>query len=91
MEGLSPQHHGFLNGLVDKTLKERRRTYAYFRESYKNNPLALEQIDIYDGESPHGRHINLYRDAFKNRDEDSQQREEAWFAENYPLSTQRYK
>ena len=56
---------------------------------YKVNPLALEQIDIYDGKSPYTTHIRLYRDAIKSGDETTIKREEAWFAQNYPLTSKR--
>ena len=89
MEGLKPEHHGFLNGLVNKTLEEKRQIYSRFRQTYQGNPLAVEQIDIYDGESPHSTHIRIYRDALKSGDETATQREEVWLAQNHPLTSKR--
>ena len=89
MEGLTPRHHEFLNGLVDKTLEERRQIYKKFRKICEKNPLALEQIDIYDRESPYVQHVRFYLDAFKSRNAVAIEREEAWFAKHYPLTTKK--
>ncbi len=86
-EGLTPKHHRYLNTLVHETKEEKREIYDRLREQYQGNPLALEQIDIYDTESPYGQHMIRARDAFKSGDETVIQREEAWFKANYPLTT----
>jgi len=55
MGGLTPEHHGFLNGLVN----------------------------------PYYTHIRIYRDVLKSGNRTAIQREEAWLAQNYPLTSKR--
>lgn len=88
MEGLKPEDHGLLNDLsfLDSKRKK-RKIYAEKRREYVDNPKALEEIDIYDGETePYHSKINEYVESFKSHDEVKQKELEAWFKEHYPFT-----
>jgi len=82
VSGLSPRHHSELNhpNVTRKRLKELRRQYRCDAE-------ALEQIDIYDGDSGYGVKIHEIRAAYKAKDELRIARLEAWFRKHYPRTS----
>ena len=88
-QGLSPEDHGYLNGLspMSVTLKKRRWIYKTKRREYASDPKALQQIDIYDGESTYGKKWRQYRDALIANNHPTLIAElEAWFETNYPAT-----
>lgn len=89
MAGLKPNHHGELNGWAfhhGQPEEQRLARLSQLRSEYADDSLALEQIDIYDGDSPYHPKIREYRDALKGGDDAKQAELEAWFAQNYPLT-----
>ena len=85
MEGLNKGDNGFLNGLIDEPIEKRREPYTQFRQKYRDEPLALEQIDVYDMESPYRQHWRFYRDAIHSGDVYTLEIEQQWLMEHYPL------
>ncbi|MBI2579839.1 MAG: hypothetical protein HYW27_02975 [Candidatus Aenigmarchaeota archaeon] len=83
--GMRPEDHSELNGIHLKPEEFRARRFAYMRELYKGDPRALQQIDIYDNSSPYGLHRRILVKALKDRDEETERNELAWFREHYPL------
>lgn len=85
MNGLNPEDHEHLNHVLDCTAE----TYAEMRRKYAADPLAQEQIDVYDGRGAPEYHTHFRQlvDAFKASDEAAIATQEAWFAEHYPLIT----
>jgi hypothetical protein len=86
MKGLSYEHYIRLTSgaLVGE---ERKKAYAQCRELYADDPLALEEIDIIDGESPFGLHMEKLKDAFRSGDSLAEAVEMESLAEHYPLTT----
>ena len=69
---LRPEHHGELNhGHV------RRLRFEELRVQYKDDKIALQQIDVYDGATPYHNHFRALRDALVRSDKDTISREEA--------------
>jgi hypothetical protein len=58
--------------------------YGEMREWYKDDPVALQQIDVYDPSTEYHDKFREYRDALLSGDEDKQKELEAWFKEHYP-------
>lgn len=81
MAGLSPQHHGQLNRM-DVPHEE----YETLRREYADDPLALEQIDIYDGSTPYYGHIKNLTRAYQRDDRTAILKEYRWFWEHYPYT-----
>ncbi len=80
MAGLSRNHHGQLNKMGIT------HDYDAMRQEYASDPLALEQIDIYDGNSAYHKHNAKLRCALKTSDASAEGREDAWFQEHYPCT-----
>lgn len=83
LQGLSPEDHALLNDPM-RTKEEGRRLFAAKREEYKNNPKALRQIDVYDGESPYYPKFKEYRDALISGDMARATELKTWLKINYP-------
>lgn len=84
MAGLKPKDHGFLNGLVNVPLEEKRRIYAQKRTEYVDDPIALQQIDAYDGDSKYYDKLSEFADAIKSGDTTRESALSAWFKKHYP-------
>jgi len=83
-KGLTQEHHSQLNRHgVEK------HEYDRLRQLYKDDPLALEQIDIYDGKTVYHEKIAEYVHAMKSSDRTAIARLDLWFAEHYPLTSAR--
>ena len=81
--GLSPEDHGLLNNsMLPK--EERRKIFAAKREEYAHDKVALQQIDVYDGESPYHPKFREYRDALRSGNQSKITELEAWLKANYP-------
>ena len=84
-QGLSPKDHGYLNNLNLLSAGKQRRIFAVKRKEYAGDPVALQQIDVYDGESPYSPKIREYCDALSANNNPTLIAElEAWFKTNYP-------
>ena len=77
--GLSPQHHGELNG--PGIAVER---FQELRSLYENDPRALQQIDVYDGSTEYHAKFCLFTEALKLGDTTKWQELQTWFDEHYP-------
>ncbi len=82
--GLSPKDHGFLNGLNLLPIEERRKIYAEKRSLYAGDKVALQQIDVYDGDTLYHTQLRKFTDALKSGDTKTEAELQAWFDENYP-------
>ena len=89
MEGLSKGYLSYLDGLTGLHLDKRAETYDFLREVHCDDKLALEQIDIYDSQSPYCRHLELYVFAIKSSDKELIERERAWIDMHYPPTSER--
>jgi uncharacterized iron-regulated protein len=87
LEGLSSEHHNYLNIVHLKDEEERRKIFNKFRRLYVNNSLALEQIDKYDWKSPYRTHLEEFCDALKSKNEEKMREEKEWIKEHYPLTS----
>jgi hypothetical protein len=74
--GLTPKDHGYLNGVWALPLEDRRRVYADKRQEYADNPEALHQIDVYDGESQYRQEMK--RMIFEIEERLRNRRERRW-------------
>ncbi len=88
MEGLSKGYLSYLDGLTNLHLEKRAETYEFLREVHCDDRLALEQIDIYDSQSPYCKHFEIYVRALKSSDNEGIEREKAWFEKHYPLTSE---
>lgn len=87
MAGLKPQHHGELNvpGQVFKGGKEAKaKKITELRQEYANDPVALQQIDVYEGDNEYSHHLQLFVKALKSGDAAKEAELDAWFKEHYP-------
>ena len=76
--GLSQQHHGELNSLPESS------RYDELRREYSDDPIALQQIDVYDGSTEyHGKFIDFVN-AVKSGDSRAEESLGGWFIEHYP-------
>jgi len=82
MTGLRRKHHGELNRMNVPSTR-----YDDLRYEYADNPLALEQIDIYDPSSQHVPLMRAYRDALKTRDEEAVATSLDALKREYPLTS----
>ena len=87
--GLTESHRRQLKGSAfrSRPMEERMIVYQEFRELYRANPLALEQIDIFDSNSPYHEHRETLITALRKGNEKIKKTEVIWFSENYPLTT----
>ena len=79
-DGLSREHHSELNRVLDVEPSR----YDELRTLYKDDPVALQQIDVYDTSSPYGLKLQQFIEACKTNNEPLIRELERWFAENYP-------
>ena len=77
--GLKRKHHKELNRVNVATCR-----YAQLRRQYAGDPIAQQQIDVYDPATEYHNKLALYKAALKSDDEAKQRQLEAWFAEHYP-------
>jgi hypothetical protein len=76
---LQPAEHGELN----KTHIPRQR-FADLRRKYQDDPVALQQIDVYDPETEYHDRIREYIAACRDRDPIRERQLRAWFKQHYP-------
>ena len=76
--GLKRKHHEELNRAI-ATYR-----YAQLRRQYAGDPIAQQQIDVYDPATEYHNKLSQYTAALKSDDEAKQRQLEAWFAEHYP-------
>jgi hypothetical protein len=68
-----------------KKAKEKR--IEELKQRYKDDPKALEQIDIYDHNSPYRIKFTMFRDALLSGDTYTETELRTWFRTNYPLTS----
>jgi hypothetical protein len=78
--GLSRQHHSELNAVYN--VKPGR--YDELRQQYAQDPVALQQIDVYDGSTLYHVKLNEYANALKSKDFATEKKLEQWFKDHYP-------
>ena len=86
--GLIPEHHGDLNrpSLVYPGGKEAKDVrLAELRAQHANDPRALQQIDVYEGNTDIEYFVKLeeLKEAFKSRDTVREAQLRAWFDKYY--------
>jgi len=80
MAGLSKKHHGELN-----KCNVSRERFDELRRQYATDDKALQQIDVYDGDSPYHPKFRIFRDALFGRvDRDEGERAYDWLRRHYP-------
>lgn len=85
MAGLKPKDHGFLNGIHCRFSKEEQRgILAKKRAEYAGDPVALQQIDVYDGDTEYHVKLREFIGALKSGDIKREQELQRWFDEHYP-------
>jgi hypothetical protein len=103
--GLSPEDHGLLDSCPEdetvvnlppeerweQSVKLSVEFAESLREKYKNDPLALEEIDMYDVSTEYHEKHAQYVSALKSGDTKQQEELRLWFREHYPLTTERDK
>ena len=85
-KGLLKKHHGELNSYEfwGQDLEVVKKRFEELRKQYADDPVALQEIDVYDSTSKYNLKFRAYRDALKNNDIKKQKKLEAWFKKNYP-------
>ncbi len=84
MAGLKPKDHGFLNGLHLRSKDEQRKIFAQKRSEYAGDPVAQQQIDVYDGDTEYHVKMREFSDALKSGNSQKEAELDAWFKEHYP-------
>lgn len=84
MAGLKPKDHGFLNGLVNVPEEEKRKIYAQKRAEYAGDPVAQQQIDVYDGDTEYHDKLSEFVDAVQSGDSKKEGILSSWFKKHYP-------
>lgn len=87
MAGITREEHGDLNipsEVYPGGREAKVRRMEQLRRQYRDDPIALQQIDRYDINSPYGRMLKKYREALHSGDEQKQAELDAWFQKNYP-------
>ena len=81
-------HHEELNGYAFQTseIEHRRARFGELRNEYVQDAHALEQLDIYDGESQYSLKLGEYSQSFRDNDLEKQRNLEEWFVQNYPIT-----
>ena len=90
MAGLKPNHHGELNGYNfhhGQPVEQRLARLTQLRGEYADDLLALEQIDIYDGDSLYHSRFGELSDAYESGNKAKQAEVVAWYREHYPLTS----
>ena len=87
-KGLLPQHHGELNKpseVFPGGVERKSARVADLRKKYSADPVALQQIDVYDPvPNEYHRHMKLFIEALKSGDTARENELNAWFKEHYP-------
>ena len=85
-KGLLQKHHGELNSYEfwGQDLEVVKKRYEELRKQYADDPVALQQIDVYDSTPKYHLKFREYRDALKNNGTKKLKKLEAWFKKNYP-------
>jgi hypothetical protein len=76
--GLNPAHHGELNRMDAAPSR-----LAELREEYADDPVALQQIDVYDPDTEYYDHFLAYKDALLSGDSSVEAAELNWLTEHY--------
>ena len=82
--GLKPEHIEELNSIWLESMEHQRRRFAELREYYKDDGVAQQYIDVFDGESRYHPHMRAATDAYRVGDEETFISEKAWLREHYP-------
>jgi len=87
MRGLTLEDWTKINSIKPEELGiQKEKLILEMRKKYYNNPYALEQLDIFDGDSPYKKHFRILKKAlFRPKNESIIKEELEWFAKNYPL------
>lgn len=72
--GLKPNHHAELNQV---NISPDR--FAELRKQYKDDAVALQQIDVYDGSTEYQDKIRKFRNALKSGDTRAEGKLAHWF------------
>jgi len=80
LPGLKPEHHSELN----KVLGIPAARYDELRRAYEDDPVAQQQIDVYDPGTEYHVRLGEYVEALKKGDETKLAELEDWFKEHYP-------
>ena len=80
MSGLKPEHHDELNQVLGISPAR----YGELRREYENNPIAQQQIDVYDPATEYHERLREYVEALKLDDREKAAELEDWFEEHYP-------
>jgi len=84
MAGLKPKDHGFLNGLINVPIEEKRKIYAQKRTEYADDPVAQQQIDVYDGDTEYHDKLSEFIQALHSGNSAKESELSAWFRKHYP-------
>lgn len=87
MAGLKPQEHGDLNlpSVVYPGGEDaRERRMAELRAAYADDPVALQQIDVYDGSTEYHVKLEEFKKALMSGNTAKEAELDAWFKEHYP-------
>lgn len=90
IRGLTKQDHMTLNipsNDWEGGLSTKLKQINQLRLTYADDPLALEQLDIYDIRSKYNRQLTEYQEASEANDVTKINELKAWFKEHYPLIT----
>lgn len=84
---LNPEHRAQLSALKEKPAGYRSRALAALRRIYKDDPAALQQIDMFDPDSPFSTHVCAYRAAQREDRRRDAEQELKWLRVHYPHKT----
>ncbi len=87
VRGLSPQHHKELNGgdfRRDHEEEQQIARLAELRSQYANDPVALQQIDVYDYRTEYHVKFAELRNALISNDTKAEAELSHWFEVHYP-------
>jgi hypothetical protein len=86
-KGLSPEHHQQLNNpeiVFPGGTQAKIALINQLRDQYREDEVAIQQIDVYDVRSEYHIHFRLLRQALLNNNQEVIEAEYAWLAEHYP-------
>ncbi len=78
--GLSKKHHKELN----QVLSVSPGRYDELREKYANDPVALQQIDVYDPSTEYHQKLKQFVWSLQSGDEKKEAELRKWFEKHYP-------
>lgn len=87
MAGLSAEHLRELDDFKfhhGQTPEQKSARFTILRQKYAGDPLALEQIDMYDPTTDYHKKLMQFRDALKARNAAEADELYAWLREHYP-------